>query len=96
MQREGYWDYMGRRLREETASNYNDRWSPLSLNNKQEVIMTHEDLWKKELAEMQKYVHALQLRIVDLNNEVNQLQTKINNMGGDPRQLELDFNRANI
>ncbi len=85
MQREGYWDYMGRRLREAKAPNY-----------KQEVIMTHEDLWKKEIAEMQKYVHALQLRIVDLNNEVNQLQTKINNMGGDPRQLELDFNRANI
>ena len=85
MQREGYWDYMGRRLREETASNYNER-----------VVMSQEDLWKKELAEMQGYVHKLQMRIKSLNEEVNQLQTKINNIGGDPRQLELDFNRANI
>lgn len=85
MQREGYWDYMGRRLREETESNYSER-----------VVMSQEDLWKKELAEMQGYVHKLQMRIKSLNEEVNQLQTKINNIGGDPRQLELDFNRANI
>ena len=58
--------------------------------------MSQEDLWKKELAEMQGYVHKLQMRIKSLNEEVNQLQTKINNIGGDPRQLELDFNRANI
>ena len=96
MQREGYWDYMGRRLREETASNYNDRWSPLSLNYNERVVMSQEDLWKKELAEMQGYVHKLQMRIKSLNEEVNRLQTKINNIGGDPRQLELDFNRANI
>jgi hypothetical protein len=85
MQREGYWDYMGRRLREETAPHYSEG-----------VVMSQEDLWKKELAEMQGYVHKLQLRIVDLNIEVNQLQTKINNIGGDPRQLELDFKSANI
>ena len=37
MNREGYWDYMGRRLREERI--------------KKEVI-SQEDMWKKEIAEM--------------------------------------------
>ena len=39
MKREGYWDYMGRKMREERI--------------KKEVI-SQEDMWKKEIVEMQK------------------------------------------
>ena len=46
--REGYWDYMSRRLREE------------------EIPKSAEELWKREVAEMQKQVHELQMRVVKL------------------------------
>ena len=70
-QREGYWDYMGRRLRE-------------SRINK-------EDLVKKDIAEMQKSIHGLQMRIKVLRESVDNLTYKVNLLGGDPNQLEMKF-----
>ena len=70
-QREGYWDYMGRRLRE-------------SRINK-------EDLVKKDIAEMQKSIHGLQMRIKTLRKSVDDLTYKVNLLGGDPDQLEMKF-----
>ena len=70
MNREPYWDYMGRRLREES-------------------IVTKDDLWKKEIAEMQKQVHLLQMKIVNLNYIVDALEYKVRILGGEPKQLEL-------
>ena len=71
--REGYWDYMSRRLREE------------------EIPKSAEELWKREVAEMQKQVHELQMRVVNLGQEVYELRYKVTLLGGDPNQLEFRF-----
>ena len=81
MQREGYWDYMGRRLREDRMENQS---------------MTHsEEAWKKEISQMQEQVHSLQMRVVDLANRIHDLTYKVEILGGDSKQLELKLN-ANI
>ena len=54
MEREPYWDYMGRRLREE--------W------NKETWSM--DDMYKKEVSEMQSSIHVLQIRIKTLSEQV--------------------------
>ena len=71
MNREPYWDYMGRRLREESK------------------LISRDDLWKKEIAEMQKQVHLLQMKVVNLNYIVDDLEYKVKILGGEPKQLEL-------
>ena len=73
LMREGYWDYMGRRLREDEEK--------LGMN----------DMWKKEIAEMQGSVHALQLRVKTLTERVHELTQKVTSPGGDPDQLELEL-----
>ena len=75
MERESYWDYMGRRLREE--------W------NKETWSM--DDMYKKEVSEMQSSIHVLQMRIKTLSEQVLELNTKVEILGGDPRQLEFRF-----
>ena len=71
MNREPYWDYMGRRMLEESK--------PIS----------RDDMWKKEIAEMQKQVHLLQMKVVNLNYIVDALEYKVRLLGGEPKQLEL-------
>ena len=68
MEREPYWDYMGRRLREE--------W------NKETWSM--DDMYKKEVSEMQSSIHVLQMRIKTLSEQVLELNTKVEILGGDP------------
>ena len=75
MNREGYWDYMGRKLRED-----------------HELENTRDDMWKREIAEMQKQVHDLQMRVVDLGKTVDNLKQKVKLLGGDPNQTEMEFN----
>ena len=75
LEREPYWDYMGRRLREE--------W------NKETWSM--DDMYKKEVSEMQSSIHVLQMRIKTLSEQVLELNTKVEILGGDPRQLEFRF-----
>lgn len=75
MQREGYWDYMGRKLRESHMENIN----------------VGEDIMKKEIAEMQKQVHCLLVRIKELNDIVSDLEYKVILKGGDPDQVEMKF-----
>ena len=60
-QREPYWDYMARRLREVRDNTF----------------VTKEDLYKKEIAEMQKQVHILQLRVKEVKEIVDR-QIKTN------------------
>ena len=80
MNREPYWDYMGRRLREEgLARAVREESKPIS----------RDDMWKKEIAEMQKQVHLLQMKVVNLNYIVDSLEYKVRLLGGDPKQLEL-------
>ena len=75
MESEAYWDYMGRRLREE--------W------NKETWSM--DDMYKKDVSEMQSSIHVLQMRIKTLSEQVLELNTKVEILGGDPRQLEFRF-----
>ena len=79
-QREPYWDYMGRRLREE--------------NSKQRGKMSMDDMWKKEIQEMQNTVHHLQIRVKELSERVQELTKKVTVLGGDPNQLELEFDNV--
>ena len=48
MNREPYWDYMGRRLREERLTPVGD-------------LVNKEDMFRREISEMQKQVHGLQM-----------------------------------
>lgn len=63
-QREPYWDYMGRRLREVRDN----------------AFLTKEDLCKKEIAEMQKQVHLLQLRVKELKEIVDRQSKTIKSL----------------
>ena len=69
MRREGYWDYMGRKLREDHI--------------KKEVI-SEKDMWKKEIAEMQKTLQWCFTRIKELNEEIHEIKSGITDA-----QLEL-------
>jgi hypothetical protein len=74
MNREGYWDYMGRRLRED-----------------RKLEGPRDDMWKREIAEMQKQVHGLQMRIVDLGDQVRHLNLKVKLLRRDSKQTEMVF-----
>ena len=74
MNREPYWEYMGRRSREERI--------------KKEVI-SKEDMWKKEIAEMQKTLQWCYTRIRELNDEIYKLKSEPNIIIDDDRQTEM-------
>ena len=75
MEREPYWDYMGRHLREDLKK---EKWSM-------------DDIYKKEVAEMQSNIHVLQMRVKTLSERVSELINKVTVLGGDPQQLELEL-----
>ena len=70
MNREPYWEYMGRRSLEE-------RLTPA--------------IYKREISEMQKQVHGLEMKVVKLSGHVYDLNYKITILGGDPNQMEFKF-----
>ncbi len=74
--RESYHDYMGRRLREQ--------WH-------EEGEMVNRILVEREIASMQEQVHGLQMRVKTLREVVDDLSYKINLLGGDSNQLELEL-----
>ena len=84
MNREPYWEYMGRRSREERI--------------KKEVI-NQEDMWKKEIAEMQKTLQWCFTRIKELNEEIHEIKSSITDAqiemarmeSVDKQQLKLEF-----
>ena len=83
MSREPYWDYMGRRLREDRIKN---------------EVLTHEDLCKKEIADMQKTLQWCYIRIKELNDEIElmddeiyDLKSQLNTVDVDNRQTEMEF-----
>ena len=55
-----YYDWMLWKMRQEKA--------------KEPVVMTTEEMYKLEIAEMQKTIHHLQKRVKELNDAVLQLQ----------------------
>ena len=76
MNREPYWDYMGRRLREERI--------------KKEVL-NEEDMWRKEIAEMQKTLQWCFTRIKELNEEIYTLKSQSNIIIDDDRQTKMEL-----
>ena len=65
MERDPYWDYMGRRMKEERS--------------------VSDEMYKNEIAQMQKQIHFLQMRVKELTQEVRDLRKY------GPVQLELDI-----
>lgn len=53
--------------------------------------ISRSDILMREVAEMQKSLHVLQIRQMELVELVNKLKNKITLLGGDPEQLEMDF-----
>ena len=81
MIREPYWDYMGRRLREDRIKN---------------EVLTYEDLCKKEIVDMQKTLQWCYIRINELNDEIELMDDEIHDLKSqlndvDNRQTEMDF-----
>ena len=77
MNREGYWDYMGRKMREERI--------------KKEVVREN-DMWKKEIVEMQKTLHWCFIRIKELNDEIYRIKSGITDAQNvDNQQLKLNL-----
>ena len=76
MNRESYWDWMGRNLREDRI--------------KKEVI-SQEDMWKKEIAEMQKTLQWCFTRIKELNDEIYELKSQSKIIIDDNRQTKMEF-----
>ena len=53
--------------------------------------MTLEDLYKKDISEMQQNIHYLQIRVKDLTSTISNLNKKVEVLGGDSRQLEMEI-----
>ena len=52
--------------------------------------LTREDMWKKEVADMQKQVHALQIRVKELSEEIEKIKF-INVEKEDIDQKKMEF-----
>ena len=62
MLREPYWDYMGRRLREEKMKN--DFWDFSSIND----LELENEILRKNISELQEQLQNAYIRIKDLTN----------------------------
>ena len=49
-------------------------WKMRQEKKKEPVVMTTEEMYKREIADMQKQVHTLQLRVKELSDALLQLQ----------------------
>ena len=77
MKREPYWEYMGRRSREERIT---------------KEVISQEDMWKKEIAEMQKTLQWCFTRIKELNEEIYALKSQSNPIADvDSRQTKMEL-----
>ena len=72
MMREPYWDYMGRRLREEKMKN--DFWDFSSIHD----LELENQILRKNVSELQEQLQNAYIRIKDLTNpEPKQLELDI-------------------
>ncbi len=62
MEREPYWDYMGRRLREEKMKN--DFWDFSSIND----LELENEILRKNVSELQEQLQNAYVRIKDLTD----------------------------
>ena len=56
----------------------------------EEKALTREDMWKKEVAEMQEQVHGLQIRVKELGEELNKIKS-INDKKEDINKMKMEF-----
>ena len=93
MEREPYWDYMSRRLREE-ESMFNSLHLKLDDTEKR-TIATEVDLMKKEIYQLQKSLQESYKRITVLNETIRKQHDKIFRleklMNKEIYQLEFEF-----
>jgi peptidoglycan hydrolase CwlO-like protein len=93
MEREPYWDYMSRRLREE-ESMFNSLHLKLDDTEKR-TITTEVDLMKKEIYQLQKSLQESYKRIKVLNETIRKQHDKIFRleklMNKEIYQLEFEF-----
>ena len=61
------------------------------LRETRSLTANRDDMWKHEIAEMQKSVHDLQMKVVKHSERIYELEYKIRLMDGDPQQLEMRF-----
>ena len=52
--------------------------------------VTREDMWKKEVADMQKQVHGLQMKVKELSEELEKIKS-INTEKEDIDQMKMEF-----
>ena len=52
--------------------------------------LTREDMWKKEVADMQKQVHGLQMKVKELSEELEKIKS-INTDKEDIDQMKMEF-----
>jgi hypothetical protein len=48
-------------------------------NNVEPAIITRENIYKKEIAELQKNLYSAYDRIKDLNSELHRIRSRLNN-----------------
>ena len=83
MQREGYWDYMGRRLREESDMN-----NPLHLkldDREKQLIYTEVDILKKEISQLQESLQNSYVKIKELRTALSFYESRSDG------QMEFEF-----
>ena len=52
--------------------------------------LTREDMWKKEVADMQKQIHGLQMKVKDLSEQLEKIKS-INTEKEDIDQMKMEF-----
>ena len=59
--------------------------------NEKKSVLEMEDMWEKEVYELQKSLQNSFIRQKNLIERIDELNTKVAILGGDPNQLELKF-----
>ena len=90
MQREGYWDYMARRLREERPM-HNSLHLKLDDNEKRKITSTFSevDILKNEVYQLQESLQNAYKKIKFLNDVIGEQRSKISQL---EKQDQLEFN----
>ena len=92
MNREPYWDYMGRRLREQRIKKEFVRSEDLCKKEIAEMgLLVGEK--QKEIAEIQKTLKQCYAEMRELSNEIHDLKSQLKQhiADSDNRQIKMDF-----
>ena len=59
--------------------------------NEKKNVLDMVDLWEREVYELQKSLQNSFIRQKNLIKRIDELTEKVNILGGDPKQLEIDL-----